>query len=288
MTFTTPSQALEQLAAVVNYFYPPDEATTPYRLSSNASVVGGYAESLVGTLFVPSQEHGDTLWQKATKMKTSELDPALKVDRREATGNLGRTHDKVDLYVPQPAFKEGRWRSAQVQCREAAALANLQALANGSKPYLTCQVKARFAWRGLDSHDALPYRVYIDTDDGRRWSRNDILAQRVWRVLVPDLIAWVRFTMNDGKLATKVRLAAASDVKNAIRAKALWEVSTGKSAESEYSWTGSKIDFLHVFGEKGWQDAEDLSAEDVERLKKDGWTQWAIGIDVSSVLPASA
>jgi hypothetical protein len=284
MKLSTPQQALEQYAGVVDYFFPDDDKKAGYRFSSNASVVGGYAESLVGALFVPRNTKPNALWALATSFKTSELAQADKDLRRQATGMTGRGHDKVDLYVPIRNYKSGRWSTVKPDPSDAPAMKRLQSLRTSSKDYLTCQVKSRFVWRDLDSHDALAYSLYVNL--GRTWSRQEIVDKNtkgLWRSDVPDLVAWVRFQIVAGSLVTKVRLASADDVKMAIRAKTMWEIRAGKPAALKNRWSGSKIDFMHVFGEKGWEGTDDLHDDDVKQLKRDNWKKWAVGVDMSEV-----
>lgn len=282
MTLYTPEEMLTNYAAVVGYFRPPEDSKS-LALSSNASVVGGYAESLAAALFVPSRLNDpDTLWSRAVSFKASSMDAKSRRHRREALELTGRSHDKFDLYVPRADFAAGRWKQKPTEA-EKPAYERLKGLAAQSgPPYLTCQVKARFAWQDLE-YDALPYSVYIDNDT-KSWSRNEVLAGTAWRSEAPDLVAWVRFDVQEGRARTFVRLASAEDVRMAIRARMCWEIQDGDddTASRPNRWTGHKLSFPHAFGDQGWKGTADMSPETVDKVRGYGeWRQWAIGLDVS-------
>ena len=281
-----PEDMLAQHAAVVSYFHP--DRGEALALSSNASVIGGYAESLAATLFVPSVVRGwRELWRTAVGYKASAMGEDGRRERREMLGLTGRSHDKFDLYIPLQDFRLGRWASVTPPGEERASFERLRAL--GLQPaqpsHVTCQVKARFAWQDLE-YDALPYSVYIDTAS-QSWSRDDVLSGMAWREEAPDLVVWVRFGQHRGRVRTAVRLATAEDVRLAICALMHWEIQNGdrRTASNRYSWTGHKINFNHVFGGVGWRQTEGMSAETESRVQRHGtWSQWAIGLDVSRAL----
>ncbi|RBY87783.1 hypothetical protein DQ241_10995 [Blastococcus sp. TF02A-30] len=295
MQLISPEEALERYAAVVRYFHP--DGDSPVALSSNASIVGGYAESLVGALFVPAGITAwEEIWAQATQFKTSMMDAPARAERREALDLPGRAHDKVDLYVDQEKYRTGRWTAVEPAEGEGPAARRLRALAGQeAKAYLTCQVKARFAWVDRAEYDALPYNLYLRSDLGPL-SRDEVLTRDdVWQEWAPDLVAWVRFHVDrSGTLQTSVRLATAEDVRQAIRAYFLWEIEHAEPsrrdriARSQNSWSGSKISFPHVFGEEGWSGAEDMRDVHIQQLGgPEVWRQWAIGVDVSSVVAPS-
>lgn len=86
------------------------------------------------------------------------------------------------------------------------------------------------------------------------------------------------------KLTVELRLAAAAEVKLAIRARCHWEVDSGKPLDKPLQWTSTKLSFPHIFGDRGWRATEDLSAGSVTALNKVGWMQWPVGIDLTGVV----